>query len=250
MVKAVSGIRKGNREQNLNDDLFGFDDSGLKEAEDLAKRATAKQAEIQRVLSAVQGAAKRPDLAAVEGIDVKNPKAVQKRIEELKAEKKAWANWQNDPKLVAQLRNNKNPPKPKDDDDDQPGLDLGPDKPPKPNPKPTDKKQDNKVIKKEPTENVDKSGKGKGNGDLDFDSLLTQPEVPQQVTEWIASTPKPVLNKFKDKFPVDLNEELAQFIGQKPHDSKQPFFRQRFKNPFVSDGLRLDAEPYAMIGFF
>ena len=128
MVKAVktmtdeSALKPGG-------DMFGFDDSALKEAEVLARKASAKQAEIQRTLSAVQGAAKNPELAAKEGVDVKDPEAVKRRIAELKQQKQDWQNWHTNPELTAQLRgeepptttNVKEEPKPPDQ---QEGFDL------------------------------------------------------------------------------------------------------------------------------
>ncbi len=102
MVKAVrtmtdtTAVKSG--------DMFGFDDSALIEAEALAKKAAAKQAEIQRTLSAVQGAAKNPELAAKEGVDVRDPEAVKRRIGELKEQKQAWNNWHTNPELTAELR--------------------------------------------------------------------------------------------------------------------------------------------------
>ncbi|WP_263082161.1 LPD5 domain-containing protein [Endozoicomonas sp. Mp262] len=104
MVKAVGTMTQGQQSESEGGDLFGFDDSALKEAENLARQAAAKQAAIQKTLSAVQGAAKRPDLAAKEGVDVKNPAAVKARIAELKKEKQAWENWHTNPELTAQLR--------------------------------------------------------------------------------------------------------------------------------------------------
>ncbi len=101
MVKAVGSMTQDNGQQT--GDLFGFDDSALIEAENLAKAASKKQAEIQRTLSAVQGAAKRPELAAKEGVNVTDPDAVNKRIEQLKDEKRQWDNWHTNPKLVEQL---------------------------------------------------------------------------------------------------------------------------------------------------
>ena len=85
-------------------DLFAFDDSAIKEAETLAKKANKKQIEIQRSLSAVQGAAKRPDLAKKEGVDVKDPTALKSRINELKKQKQEWSNWHQDPAKVAELK--------------------------------------------------------------------------------------------------------------------------------------------------
>ena len=102
MVKAVGSMTDGADQQS--GDLFGFDDSALIEAESLAKAASKKQSEIQRSLSAIQGAAKRPELAAKEGVNVKDPKAVNQRIEQLKDEKRQWDNWHTNPELVNQLK--------------------------------------------------------------------------------------------------------------------------------------------------
>ena len=128
MVKAVKTMTDESA-MKQGGDMFGFDDSALKEAEALARKASAKQADIQRTLSAVQGAAKRPDLAAKEGVDVKDPEAVKRRIAELKQEKQDWQNWHTNPELTAQLRGEEPPkttkakeePKPPDQ---QEGFDL------------------------------------------------------------------------------------------------------------------------------
>lgn len=85
-------------------DMFGFDTEGLRQAEDLAKAATRKQAEIQRVISAVKGASKRPELAAKEGVNVNDPSALKQRIVELTAEKAKWKDWHTNPELIAELQ--------------------------------------------------------------------------------------------------------------------------------------------------
>ena len=102
MVKAVKTMTDETAQQS--GDLFGFDDSAMVEAENLAKAAVKKQNEIQRTLSAVQGAAKRPELAAKEGVDVKNPEAIKARIAELKEQKRDWQNWHTNPKLTQELK--------------------------------------------------------------------------------------------------------------------------------------------------
>lgn len=101
LIKAVSSMSGGNKGSA---DLFGFDDSAMIEAEALAKKATAKQAEIQKTLSAIQGAAKRPELAKKEGIDIKDAEAVNKRIQALKEDKAAWQSWHTNPQLVSELK--------------------------------------------------------------------------------------------------------------------------------------------------
>ena len=103
MVKAVKTMTDESA-MKPGGDMFGFDDSALKEAEALARKASAKQADIQKTLSAVQGAAKNPERAAKEGVDVKDPEAVKRRIAELKQEKQDWQNWHTNPELTAQLR--------------------------------------------------------------------------------------------------------------------------------------------------
>lgn len=107
LVKAVKSMT-GDTVQESGD-LFGFDDSAMIEAEALARKASQKQAEIQRTLSAVQGAAKRPELAKKEGVDVKDPKAVLARIDELKEQKREWTNWHTNPALVAELKGEEAP---------------------------------------------------------------------------------------------------------------------------------------------
>ena len=102
MVKAVRSM-SGDRPQ-ISGDMFGFDDSAIKEAEAMARQAGAKQAEIQKTLSAVKGASKNPTLAAKEGVDIHDPDALKQRIDELEAQKEAWQNWHTNPDLVAELR--------------------------------------------------------------------------------------------------------------------------------------------------
>ena len=101
MVKAVATLPPTQQQEG---DLFGFDTTATTQAETLAKKAVAKQAEIQRTLSAIKGAVKDPKRAAAEGVDVKDPVAVKQRITELTAEKQKWGQWHTDPSLVAELR--------------------------------------------------------------------------------------------------------------------------------------------------
>ena len=93
-------------------DMFGFDDSAMKEAEAMAKLATAKQRELTTRLSAITGAAKRPEIARAEGIDIADPKAILKRAEDLKAERAAWDNWSTNPELVAAIKHELHPDEP------------------------------------------------------------------------------------------------------------------------------------------
>jgi len=85
-------------------DIFGFDDSALKEASAMAKKASSKQRAISEQIAAVSGASKRPELARKMGVNVEDPAAVQAKIIELKNEQYLWDNWPLYPELVKQLR--------------------------------------------------------------------------------------------------------------------------------------------------
>lgn len=85
-------------------DMFGFDDSAMKEAGRMAALVSRKQRELGESLAAVQGASKRPELAKREGVNIKDPQSLQQRIAELQAERAAWENWSTSPDRVAQIR--------------------------------------------------------------------------------------------------------------------------------------------------
>lgn len=85
-------------------DLFSFDDTAMREMEAQAKRASEEQRGLREQINAVQGAAKKPQVAAKLGVDVKDPEGVQKRVAELKGELSRWENWPTQPDLVARTR--------------------------------------------------------------------------------------------------------------------------------------------------
>jgi len=91
-------------------DLFGQDDSGMREAEDMQKVAGKKQREVAQRLSAITGASKNPALAKAEGIDIKDPEAVKKRINELRQMKSSWEQWATNPEYIAEIRGEINKP--------------------------------------------------------------------------------------------------------------------------------------------
>ena len=57
-------------------------------------------------MRAVSGAAKDPELAKAEGVDVQDLEAVNARIVELTDQKREWQNWHTNPALVAELTGN------------------------------------------------------------------------------------------------------------------------------------------------
>jgi hypothetical protein len=85
-------------------DMFGFDESAMLEAQEMAKIATQKQREVGQRLSAITGASKNPKLAAAEGIDIKDPEAVKRRIADLRQLKSSWDNWTTNSDLVGEIR--------------------------------------------------------------------------------------------------------------------------------------------------
>ena len=85
-------------------DLFGRDDSTMRAMEEQAKRASDIQKQLREQLGAISGAAKNPDVARKLGVDVNNPEAVQKKVEQLRAELQRWDNWPMHKDLVEQTR--------------------------------------------------------------------------------------------------------------------------------------------------
>ncbi len=107
-IKAVQAISK-DRPPADGGDLFGFDDSAMREAEEMAKIATLKQNQIAQRLAAISGASRRPEIAKKEGIDIKDPEALKKREKELRQQKAAWDNWPSSPELVQEIRQEMEP---------------------------------------------------------------------------------------------------------------------------------------------
>lgn len=103
LMRAVQVIAPKPAEGGMAD-MFGFDESAMLEAQEMAKVATQKQREVGQRLSAITGASKNPKLAAAEGIDIKDPEAVKRRIAELQQLKASWNNWTTSPTLVGEIR--------------------------------------------------------------------------------------------------------------------------------------------------
>ena len=82
-MRAVRSMQ-GDRPQTSGD-MFGFDDSAIQDAVKMAGVASRKQREIGDRLAAITGAAKRPEVARKEGVDVRDPAALPARIAQLRA---------------------------------------------------------------------------------------------------------------------------------------------------------------------
>lgn len=103
-MKAVDLMAAERMAKGAQGDIFGFDDSAMKEASKMAKLASSQQRKISEQIAAVSGASKRPELAKKMGVDVQDPDGIQKRIVELRQEQTLWDNWPLHPELVARLR--------------------------------------------------------------------------------------------------------------------------------------------------
>jgi site-specific DNA-cytosine methylase len=103
-VNAVRAVKAIAREQNTTTDMFGFDDSLIKEAVEMAKIAERKQKELANRIAVLSKVSKNPKIAEQEGIDIKDPKAVAKRVQELKELRAAWNNWETNPDLIDEIR--------------------------------------------------------------------------------------------------------------------------------------------------
>jgi hypothetical protein len=90
-------------------DMFGLDDSAMREAEQMATIASRRQRQLSERLAAAQGAAKRPELARKEGVDVKDKAALDAKITEIKREREAWDRWSTNPDLIASIRDELKP---------------------------------------------------------------------------------------------------------------------------------------------
>jgi hypothetical protein len=80
------------------------DDTSILEMEAQAERASQFQKEISEQIRAVQGAAKRPDVARKLGVDVQDPAGIALKIVELKNELARWQNWPLHSDLVAKAK--------------------------------------------------------------------------------------------------------------------------------------------------
>jgi hypothetical protein len=104
MMKAVKALAAERGVTEDAGDLFGFDDSAMREAEEMAKIASRKQSEVANRLSAISGASKRPEVAKKEGIDIKDPEALKRREKELRQQKASWDNWSSSSELIQEIK--------------------------------------------------------------------------------------------------------------------------------------------------
>lgn len=104
MMQAVKALSGGQQGDGMGD-MFGFDDSGMREAEQMATLAASKQREINELLRPQRAVSRSGKRAEQEGItDNLSPEQRKARMENLQELKAAWDNWSTNPELVAELR--------------------------------------------------------------------------------------------------------------------------------------------------
>lgn len=111
-AEVISGVLRRasqvtGKAENL--DLFGADDTAIRQMEADEAKASGIRKGIKDQITAVQGAAKKPEAAAKLGVNVKDPGAVLRKVNELKDELDRWANWWLHPDLVEQVRPTEKP---------------------------------------------------------------------------------------------------------------------------------------------
>lgn len=91
--------------QSESGDLFGFDDSAVKEAEAIAKLVAKDKKEIDAKISAVRGAIKNPEVAKKMGIRFKaTPENIGKEVNKLLFQKQKLDSFYSDAKLMEHYR--------------------------------------------------------------------------------------------------------------------------------------------------
>jgi len=103
-IRAVMALTREKGQEPDTFDLFGFDDSALKEAEAMARIASRKQRQIAEQLNAIKGAVKNPKLAAKHGVVVENEADALAKVQAMTAQKARWDNWSSHADLLAEVR--------------------------------------------------------------------------------------------------------------------------------------------------
>lgn len=103
-MRAVMALTREKGQEPDTFDLFGFDDSALKEAEAMAKIASRKQRQIGEQLTAIKGAVKNPKAAAKHGVIVENQADALEKVKTMTALKSRWDNWSSHADLLAEVR--------------------------------------------------------------------------------------------------------------------------------------------------
>ncbi len=97
-MKANAGQRKQSQ-----GDLFGFDDSAMREMESMSKAASKIKDTLKDRILAVAGALRRPEQAKDMGLSG-DMESIQGEANRLRDELARWEKWETDPELAGQVR--------------------------------------------------------------------------------------------------------------------------------------------------
>ncbi len=88
-------------------DLFGFDDSAIQEAEQMANIVIKKQNELKRARENAKVGIKANSVqdGKLYTVNIKDKKQLRKYIDNLNKEIKDWSNWQTNPNIIKQIKN-------------------------------------------------------------------------------------------------------------------------------------------------
>ncbi len=104
LMSAVLLKRQETGAEATTDDLFGFDDSAMRDAEAMAKVATDEQTRLKQLRAAAKVGAKAADVQGLTGgqvsVLIKDKAHLKKYINELDSKIGAWNNWSTNPELV------------------------------------------------------------------------------------------------------------------------------------------------------
>ncbi len=123
-IEAIKVQTAGQKAEAL--DLFGADDSALKQAKAMADKAAEIRRDLEKQIRATDNAAKNPEEARRRGLEFgKSPEDLLRENEALRAERERWENWAGSPDLVGRVRAEVTGPKAQP----EPVLSEGPDRP-------------------------------------------------------------------------------------------------------------------------
>ncbi len=108
----IEACRKGIKRRGTPEtgDLFGEDDTVLREAEAMAKKAEKIQSELRNKLLVARSVLRRPEQARDMGIAIDDIRFLQTRIDDVEGELEGWKFWASDPDKVSLLARSLNPP--------------------------------------------------------------------------------------------------------------------------------------------
>jgi hypothetical protein len=100
---AIATNKTNTQQGEMQTDLFGADDSAMQELDFIANEASKIVRDIGEDISAISGAARRPERAKKLGVDLKNRKEVNAKLKELKSLQERYKNLAGNPDLVKEI---------------------------------------------------------------------------------------------------------------------------------------------------